>query len=197
MTAAILALRFFWQKIPLPAERIVLGSAAVVVAIRLIFVATRWLTMSPHIDTLICWAAVVGYEMILVRFSLMRPRWLTSISAMILLVPIFGSTFLFPLTGIFYTGPPDIRSIGSNYVVERTPWDVSVAGHPGIDLGIFYRPTLVPFLRRMVQRSSFSDEQCDSKAATVTLDPSKKLVYVHCPAHRDGHDAIDLTLPLS
>lgn len=196
LTAAILCLRFFWHRISPKMEKVVLGTAAAVVTIRLIAVATHWATMYPHFDAVICWVAVAGYEMMLVRFSLMRPRWLTSISAMILLLPVFGSTLLFPLTGIFYTGPDDISPIDNNYVVERSPWDVAVSGHSGTDLGIFYRPTLAPFLRKMVQRSSFSDEQCDSKATTVTVDPAKKLVFVHCPAHREGHDAIDLTLPL-
>ncbi|MBS1822030.1 MAG: hypothetical protein JST61_08660 [Acidobacteria bacterium] len=196
LTAAILTLRFFWHRFPPRIERIVLGAAAIVFAIRLVFAAARLSTMYPHFDAFICWAAVAGYELMLARFSLMRPRWLTSISSIILLLPVFGSTLLFPLTGIFYRGPADIRPIGNNYVVERTPWDVSVSGHSGTDLGIFYRPAMVPFFRHMVQRSSFSDEQCDSKATVVTVDPPRKLVYVHCPAHREGHDAINLTLPL-
>jgi hypothetical protein len=196
LTVAVLILRFFWQKISPKIERTILITAACVVMIRLFIAGTQWGTMAPRFDAFLCWAAVVGYETILVRFSLMRPRWLTSISAFVLLMPVFGSTFLFPLTGIFYTGPADIRPIGYNYLLERTPWDVRVGGHSGIDLGIFYRPPLAPFLRHMVQRSSFSDEQCDAKAVSVTVDPASKLVHIHCPGNRDGQDAIDLALPI-
>jgi hypothetical protein len=196
VTLAVLILRFFWQRLSPKMERIVLISAVTVVAIRLIAATTQWGTMAPHFDAFLCWAAVAGYETLLVRFSLMRPRWLTSISAFVLLLPIFGSSLLFPLTGIFYTGPADIRSIGDNYLLERTPWDVSIGGHSGVDLGIFYRPPLAPFLRHMVQRSSFSDEQCDAKAVSVTIDPANKLAHIHCPGHHAEQDEINLVLPI-
>ena len=196
LTVAILILRLFWSRISPGVERALLIVAAVVVAIRLTFAVTQWSTMAPHFDASLCWAAVVGYEIMLARFSLMRPRWLTSISAFVLVLPVFGSTLLFPLTGIFYTGPADIRPIGYNYILEQSPWDVSVGGHSGIDLGIFYRPPLVPFLRHMVQRSSFSDEQCEVNAVTVTVDPAHQLVRIHCPGHHTEQEGIDLVLPL-
>jgi hypothetical protein len=168
----------------------------VFVAIRFLFILTQWITVSPRFNAALYWLAVVGYELMLVRFSLIRPRWLTSTSAFILLLPIFGSTLLFPLTGIFDTQPPDIFSIGGNYIVERSPWDATIAGHDGFDLLVFYRPAYAPFLRHMVQRSSFSDEQCESTAATATADPINKVVHFHCPGHHGAQDAIDLVLPL-
>jgi hypothetical protein len=48
----------------------------------------------------------------------------------------------------------------------------------------------------MVQRGSFSEEQCDTKAVTVSVDPANKLVRFHCPGHHEGQNATDLTLPL-
>jgi hypothetical protein len=196
LTVAILILRFFWARMPKGAERAVLFFACLVVALRFVFLVTLSRLLWPFFDALLCWAAVVGYELMLVRFSLMQPRWLTSISAFVLLLPIFGSTLLFPLTGIFNTEPSDIHPIGGHYLLERSPWDVDVGGHEGIDLGIFYRPPWAPFLRRMVQRGSFSEEQCDTKAVTVSVDPANKLVRFHCPGHHEGQNATDLTLPL-
>jgi len=196
LTVVILILRFFWSRMPLKAERTVLAVATSAVALRFIFLVTQWGTMSPFFDSFLCWTAVAGYELMLVRFSLMQPRWLTSISAFVLLLPIFGSSLLFPLTGIFDTEPADIRPIGAHYVLDRWPWSVAVSGHAGMDFGVYYRPPMVPFLRHMVQRSSFSDEQCDSKAVTVTIDRANKLVHFHCPGHHGGQDAVDLALPL-
>jgi hypothetical protein len=195
LTVAILILRFFWFRMPRRLERRVLLFAGFVVALRFIFLVALLRTMSPFFDALLCWTAVAGYELMLVRFSLMQPRWLTSISAFVLLLPIFGSTLLFPLTGIFDMEPADIRPIGGQYLLERSPWDVKVSGHAGVDLGIFYQPPWAPFLRHMVQRSSFGDEQCDSKAVIVTVDSANKLARFHCPGH-EGQDAIDLTLPI-
>ena len=196
LTAALVVLRFNWRRIPRKLELLLLVFAAMPVAIRLLFILTQWSTISPRFNAMLYWLAVAGYELMLVRFSLMRPRWLTSISAFILFLPIFGSTLLFPLTGIFDTEPPDISSIGDNYIVERNPWDAVIAGHAGFDLVVFYRPAYAPFLRHIVQRSSFSDEQCDSAAATATADSLHNLVHFRCPGHHGAQDAIEFALPL-
>jgi hypothetical protein len=196
LTIALLVLRSYWSRIPRKIESLLLLLAVTAVAVRFLFILTGWSTTSPRFNSVLYWLAVAGYELMLVRFSLMRPRWLTSISALILLLPIFGSTLLFPLTGIFDTAAADITSIGGNYIVERSPWDSRIAGHDGLDLVVFYRPAYLPFLRRMVQRSSFSDEQCNSAAATATADPVAKLVHFRCPGHSGSQSAIDLALPL-
>jgi len=196
LTVALAVLRFKWARIPRKLELLLLVFAVVSVAIRFLFILTQWSTTSPRFNAMLYWLAVAGYELMLVRFSLMRPRLLTSISAFILLLPIFGSTLLFPLTGIFDTQPADISSIGGNYIVERSPWDAAMAGHNGLDLVVFYHPAYAPFLRHIVQRSSFSDELCDSAAATATADPASKLVHFHCPGRHGAHDAIDIALPL-
>ena len=196
LTVAAIILRSFWTRIPRRVEKILLVGASFAVAIRFVFLVTSWSTVSPFLNSLLAWFAVAGYELMLIRFSLMRPRWLTSMSALILLMPIFGSTLLFPLTGIFDFRPDDIRQLAKNYSVERNPWDVAMNGKEGYDFGVFYQPSFAPFLRHIVQRSSFSDEQCDSKAVTVSADPTKKLVHFHCPGHHGSLDAIDLLLPL-
>ena len=140
--------------------------------------------------------SVIAYELMLVRFSLMRPRWLTSLCAVILLIPMFGSTLLFPLTGIFDTEPANVKSIAKHYELQTDPWDAKISGKAGYDFGLFYRPSWAPFMHHIVQRSSFSDEQCLTKEVTVSLAPEKHLVHFHCPGHHGQQDDVDLALPL-
>src|SRR5215471_10342233 len=98
LTGIIIALRFLWWRMPSWLRNFALIGGAAMVLIRLIFVVSHWSMTSTRLNALLCWTSVVGYEVILVRFSLMRPRWLTSVSAVILLIPLFGSTLLLPLT---------------------------------------------------------------------------------------------------
>jgi hypothetical protein len=196
ITIAVIILRFQWYRLSARTEKILLYGSVAAVAIRFIFLISSWGTASPIVNAAFCWVAVVGYQLMLVRFSLMRPRWLTSLSAAILLMPVFGSYLLFPLTGIFDTKPPDVTSIAKNYDVEKDPWDVQVNGAPGYDFAVFYRPSWIPFLRRFVQRSSFGEEQCISSAATVKVEREKKLVTFYCPGHHGEKDSITISLPL-
>lgn len=196
LTFAAVVLRFFWSSIPRKMERALLFAAAAAVTVRFIFLITLWNTTSTVFNDLLCWFAVVGYELMLVRFSLMRPRWLTSISALILLMPMFGSTLLFPLTGIFYTEPADITVVSKNYFFEKDPWDARINETAGYDYLIFYRPSFAPFMRHAAQRSSFSEEQCRSKSVEVRVDPTNRLVHFHCPGHQGPQSDVNLTLPI-
>jgi len=196
VTIAIAVLRFNWYRLPAQVEKYLLPCAAITVALRIVFLATQWNTVSIRFNALLSWLAVIGYELILARFSLMRPQWLTSLSAIILIPPMLGSTLLLPLTNIFETETAEVRPITKNYLLERNPWDAAVVGKNGSDYGIYYRPTVAPFLRHLVQRSSLGAEQCNDKEVTVRIDPNNKLVHFHCPGHHGDSDSVELTLPM-
>ncbi|WP_035350171.1 hypothetical protein [Edaphobacter aggregans] len=195
LTGAALVLRVFWWRIPSWLRRFVLGLAFAMVLLRFLFLVSSWSTTSTYFNDLLCWTAVAGYEILLIRFSLMRPQWLTALSALILMLPIFGSTLLTPLTRIFYWSPADISSIGGPYICEKSPWDLDGLGNSGMDLIVFYRPPFAPFVRHLVQRASFGDDQCDAAASSAVADPARKVVHFRCPARR-GQQDIDYTLPL-
>ena len=196
LTGLILVLRLLWWRLPLRLRRLTLGFAVVMVLIRFCSLISQWSTTSTRLDALLCWTAVVGYEILVARFSLMRPQWLTSISAIVLLFPLLGSTLLIPLTRIFDWKPADISSIGGNYICEKRPWDTGSTANAGVDLVVFYRPSFAPFLRHVVQRSSFSDDQCDSAASSAVADPIRKVVYFRCPGRPGKQQDIEHTLPL-
>jgi hypothetical protein len=196
LTGIIVVLRFLWWRMPSWLRSLALPGAAAMVLIRFLFLISRWSMTSTRLNALLCWTAVVGYEVLLVRFSLMRPRWLTSFSAVILLLPLFGSTLLLPLTRIFDWAPADISSIGENYICEKSPWDTGGVGTPGMDLIVFYRPPFAPFLRHIVQRSSFGDDQCNSAASFAVADTAHNVIHFHCPGRLGSPQNIEHTLPL-
>jgi hypothetical protein len=196
LTGAILVLRLCWWRLPLWLQRVVLGFALTVVLIRFCFLASQWSLTSTRLNAVLCWLAVAGYQILLARFSLMRPQWLTSISAVILLFPLLGSTLLIPLTRIFDWAPADISSIGGDYICEKSPWDTDSSGNVGVDLMVYYRPPFAPFLRHIVQRSSFGDNQCDSAASSAIANPTQKVVYFRCPGRSGKQEDIEHTLPL-
>jgi len=196
LTAAVFVLRFLWWRLPSWMRRLLLGCAAAMVAIRFVFLISQWSMTSTRLNALLCWTAVIGYEVLLVRFSLMRPQWLTTISAAILLLPLLGSTLLLPLTRVFDWSPADISAIGGNYICEKSPWDTAGNGTKGVDLVVFYRPSFAPFLRHLVQRSSFGDDQCDSSTAFAIADPINKIVEFRCSGHPGKQQDIGHTLPL-
>src|SRR5215468_1484090 len=89
LTAAMIVLRFFWWRLPHRLQTALLwigGISAVLPALSLV---TRWSITSDHANTFVNWVAITGYLLILMRFSLMRPQWLTSLCAFVLLLPIF------------------------------------------------------------------------------------------------------------
>jgi hypothetical protein len=196
LTGAVLVLRLFWWRLPWWLRRAVLGLAIAMVLLRIGFIATQWSMTSTRMNAVISWLAVAGYEILLARFSLMRPQWLTTISALILLVPLIGSTLLIPLTRVFDWSSADISQLSGPYILEKSLWDTDGAGNSGLDMIVFYQPRLLPFLRHYSQRASFGDDECVPQEATVQNDPKKRTVHFHCPARGDGKPPIDVILPL-
>ncbi|QNI35738.1 hypothetical protein [Edaphobacter albus] len=196
LTAAVIVLRFRWWNIPSWIRRTILIVAFAAVFLRVAFLATQWSMVFPRMNAMHAWVSVTGYEILLARFSLMRPRWLTSIGALILLMPLIGSTLVMPLTRFFDWSKADISSLGGPYIVEKSPWDTDASGNSGMDLVVFYRPQFFPFVRHMVQRAAFGNDECRSEAATVKADLETRSVHFHCPAKESGKAPIDLVLPL-
>jgi len=196
LTGVVLLLRLFWWRLPWWVRRSLLIAATAILAVRAIFLVSQWSMTSTRLNALLCWAAIAGYEILLARFSLMRPQWLTSISAIILLGPLIGSTMIIPLTRVFDWSAADISALEGPYILEKSPWDTDESGNSGMDLYVFYHPSFIPFLRHMVQRASFGNDACRSDAASVQTDLQKHTVHFHCPPHEDGKPSIDLILPL-
>ncbi|MCU1226561.1 MAG: hypothetical protein JWQ42_4654 [Edaphobacter sp.] len=199
LTLTIILLRVFWFRLPAKLHHLLVYAAIAMILLRIAFVVSGWSTTSDRMNALLNWCAVAGYELMIVLFTLYRPKWLTTISAAILLIPVFASSILMPLTNLFDETTADIRSIGNHLIYERSPWEADPGTKStGVDLLVYYRPPLAPFLRHKIQRAAFNNDQCNADVSFAAVEPDRKHLRFHCPAapSKPNGTAIDLILPI-
>jgi hypothetical protein len=189
LTFAILLLRVFWPRVPARVRFYLIRAAVVLLTVHIIFTVTKWGTTSDRVNVMIKWLAVASYELLLLLFTGLRPRWLTSTCGVILLVPVFASSVLLPLTYLFDTSINKPTSIGNNLSYQRVLWGDGndTSANSGSDIVLSYRPRFVPFLRRYLRSVPFNNQQCDAGAAYAVLGPAPKTVLARCP-HRPSQN---------
>ncbi|WP_353063102.1 hypothetical protein RBB77_17670 [Tunturibacter psychrotolerans] len=198
LTAAMLLLRFFWNG---GSPRLRFGIVTVSIALVLLqafFAATKWGTISDRLNIFIFWLAVAAYEFLVLFFSRLSPKWLTTLSATILLIPVFASSIVLPLTELF--DPPSYKTVpvGDNLFYEVKPWGNTGGGRTGADLIVSYRPPIAPFLRHKIRIIPFNDGECNSSAAVAIPFPSTKTVLGRCPGwSSESAGTVDKLFPLS
>jgi hypothetical protein len=181
LSVAVLLLSILWPTLSPRLRSLLIRLSIFVIVLHLVFLATKWNTSSERLNVLINWCAIACYELLILRFSCLSPRWLTLPSAVVLLVPVFSSSVLLPLTAIFLQGSNTQVSIGNHLVYDVNPWYNPGGGNAGVDVKVYYRPPLLPFLRHKVQSIPFNDHECNSSAATAAFIQDKKLIVGICP----------------
>ena len=197
LTLAIILLRVFWSRVPTRTRSFLVYASLTMILLHVSFALTKWSTTSDHLNSVINWGAVAGYLLIIVLLTLHRPRWLTTISAAILILPVFAANILLPLRDIFSPDSPSVIRIDSRYIYAKNLWhEPGENQNSGADLMVFYQPRFLP-LRRKVQRATFNNMQCDASASSASIDRARKIIHFHCPASstQAGSDPIDLLLP--
>jgi hypothetical protein len=181
LTVAMLLLRIFWLRIPLGFRAFLVRGAVAMVLLHVFFVATKWGTTSTRVNAIITWLAIAGYELLILLFSRLSPKWLTSLSAAILLIPLFASTVLFPLSLVLEPDSIARVPLGNHLYYKIVPWANNGAGNAGIDLNVYYIPPFAPFLSRKIGTQSFNMEHCNAFAAYAQPGPGPKTVVARCP----------------
>jgi hypothetical protein len=181
LTVAMLLLRIFWSRVPPRLRFFLIRASIAVIVLHGLFVVTKWTTTSGRLNVFINWLAIAGYELLVLLFSSLPPRWLTLPSTIILLIPLFASTILFPLTHIFDPASRKNVSLGDHLFYEIDPWTNSGSGNQGVDVVIYYRPPVAPFFRHKLQSIPFNDQECNSRAASAIAFPAGKTVLGRCP----------------
>jgi hypothetical protein len=198
LTAALIVLRIFWSRLPSRFASILIRLSIVVVVLQAIFAATKWSTTSNHINVLINWLAIAGYELIVLFFAGLSPRWLTVPSTIVLLIPLFAATIMIPLTHLFDPHSPKSVPVGDHLFYEIDPWTNIGGGNGGIDIIVYRRSAIFPFLRHKIQAIPFNNEECNSNAASAIALPEKRAVLGRCPrwpSQQAGYDEKLLLLP--
>ena len=182
LTGALILLRLRWRKVSQKTHLILIGFAGAALVLYLLMFATGWSTSSNHLNAVIYWAAIAGYEFFLLLFTLLRPHWLTTIIAAVLMLPILSASPFLRLAELFNPAPHTTVSIGPNFLSDLAPWGTGIAASSGFDLTIYSHPTWTQFLRRRRQASRYFSGQCDASKASATLQPDGKHVLMSCPA---------------
>lgn len=193
----MLLVRIFWERIPPRLRFTILTISIILLFLHAFFAASRWGTTSDKLNALINWLAVAAYELLILLFTRLSPRWLTYLSATVLLIPVFGASILLPLGDLFDPTSYKTVPIGNNLFYEVKPWGDPGSGNKGADVIVSYRPSFAPFLRRKTRTIPFSDRECNSTAAFAIPFPDTRTVLGRCPywpAQAPG--SVDKLLPL-
>jgi len=198
LTVAMLLLRIFWNGVPAGLRFGIVTVSIALVLLQAFFAATKWGTTSDRLNVVINWSAVADYELLVLLFSRLSPKWLTSLSAAILLIPVFASSIVLPLAELFDPSSYKAVSIGNNLFYEVKPWANPGGGNKGADVIVSYRPPIAPFLRHKIRTIPFNDRECNSNAAVAIPFPSTKTVLGRCPRWpSESAGTIDKLFPLS
>jgi hypothetical protein len=180
LTVLMILLRVFWLRIPVALRTFIIWFAVSSFVLRVVFVLTKTGTDSDYLNAALSWFAVGAYELFILLFTLLPPNWLTSISAAILLVPVFAASVLTPLTHLFE--PPDkVVSLGNHFFSNQTFWHEGPSTNSGVELNVFSKPRFAPFLRRYRLHVIFNNVQCNTAASYAIIQPDNKSVLFRCP----------------
>lgn len=180
MTFAIVLLRIFWLRVPATVRFFIIRTAIVLVVLHLILSAIKWETNSDLLNVTLTWLAVASYEFLVMLFSLLHPRWLTTICAFVLLILVFTASALIPLAPIFNTAIYPLNPIGNHLFYRNVPWRGDSA-NSGRDLKIYYQPASAPFFRHIVLVFPFNAGDCNAEASFAILQLDGKHILARCP----------------
>lgn len=181
LTGALILLRLQWPRFSHRTHTALIACACTALLLYAITFVTGWSTASDHLNAALYWGAIASYEFFLLLFTLLHPRWLTSIIAAILIFPILSASVFLPLIFLFTSPPHTIVSIGPNLISDRIPSGGEV-DTSGFDLTIYSHPAWTHFFRRRRQASHYFSAQCNAAQAFATLEPDGKHVLMSCPA---------------
>jgi hypothetical protein len=181
-TGAIVVLRVRWRRFTHKTRHLLIFCALVPVVLLLFASPARLSTTIDHLNTLVYWGFVLGYIFFVSLFTLLRPVWLTSLVAAVLLLPLLSASAIFPLAAIFSRQPHHIQAIGGGLVTDVAAIDAITQGASGADITVYRRLSWAPLLQRKVQGARFFNTQCDAAEAYAVLLPDNYHLHIVCPA---------------
>ena len=186
LLVSLLLLRKRWGALGRRTRQLLLASALLSIVLFVGGYGSKWVTASDRLNCAVYWAALAGYLLLLAVHSLNRPRWLTSLTAIILGLPIFASSIFLPLNGLFYPAPRQTRQLDDHLSVSLQPFTETGTSSTGADIDVFSRPRHFPFLRHTHLGGRFYDSRCNTAATEVLLQPDHNSVFVLCPSWPDA-----------
>ncbi len=177
----IVFVRLRWQHFSSLLQRLIVGCCATSIAVMAVAFLARISTTSDKVNFAVYWAAVLSYIFFLALFTRLRPRWLTTIVAVVMVLPLLSASAFLPLAAIFSNQPHVVRAIGDGLVSDLVPIDALTAGGSGVDFATYRRFSWMPFLQRRYVGTRYLNTQCNSAAAYAVLQPDRQSVLMACP----------------
>lgn len=140
-------------------------------------------TSSSHLNAVFYWLAAASYGFFLLLFTLLRPRWLTTMIAIILFFPILSASAFLPLAELFNPAPHTVVSLGPDLISDNVPWGTGPVPIAGFDFTIYSTPSWTRFLRRRRQAARYFNGQCDAAHASAMIQPDGEHALMTCPAY--------------
>jgi hypothetical protein len=181
-TLAIVFVRIRWHRLSRRFKRCLILLAAASIGLMAIAALGRISTTSDHVNAAIYWSAVLSYIFFVVLFTLLRPRWLTSLIALVLVLPLLAASAILPLGAIFANLPHYTTPLGNGFVSDRVPIDAVTPNARGADFAIYHRFSWLPFVQRRHQGARYFSTRCDATAAYAVLQPDHVHILMVCPA---------------
>ena len=194
----LVALRLRWRRIPGRIRLLLIALSFAAVAAQGLSFVTRWRIAEDTPRVALYWAAIAGYEFFIVMLTLLRPRWLTTIIAVVLILPLLSASIFLPLGDLFNRNQQRIVPLDASLSGKITPWNSVLRSTSGVDVDIVESSRHVPFVDRALASARLYNNQCNTSAIVATLQPGRKSVLVSCPAwqaHPAGEDNVLLKLP--
>lgn len=182
VTGILVLLRIFWSRIPRGAQWFLIACAVIIPVVFVIGMATRWSVTPARVNFGIYWLCIASYEFLLILFTRLRPRWLTSIIAILLILPVLSASIFVPLALFFAAQSVTTARLGGDIVSERVPWGLGTDETSGTDLTIYYQPRWAPWLHRRIVSNRYYGGQCDAWSAYAVILPGGDNVRMICPA---------------
>ena len=152
-SALFVLLRIRWSRLPQRFRRLLFVVAIASIALMAFAFVTRISTTRDHLNFAVYWCAVLGYIFFVILCTRLRPIWLTSLIAIVLILPLLSASALLPLAAIFSHQSHHIQSIGDNLVSDLVPNDAVTDGASGADITIYRRASWCPFLHQRKDRA--------------------------------------------
>ena len=94
LTALAIGIRLLWPRLGMRPRRQIFLVLALLLLPALLSTVSRWDTTSTHLNASLLWIRIFAYELCIVFFTLIQPRLLTTIIAIVLLLPVFSSSIV-------------------------------------------------------------------------------------------------------
>jgi hypothetical protein len=181
-TSAIVIVRIRWNHLPSGFKRGLILFATASIGLMAICFLGRISTLSDRLNAAVYWSAILSYIFFVVLFTRLRPQWLTSLIAIVLILPLLAASAILPLAAIFSNLPHNIKPLGNGLVSDLVPIDSVTPSAGGADITIYRRVSWLPFLQRRHQGARYFSTQCDTSAAYAVPQPDLVHILMVCPA---------------